>query len=332
MIDSGGFNKAFDGVRFVDLFSGIGAFRTALGSFGAECVFSSEIDEACRSVYEQNYGDAPAGDITKVKAGDIPSFDVLCAGFPCQSFTIAGTQLGFEDPRGMLFFQICRIAERHQPAILLLENVPNLLRHDKGETFRTIQSHLRKLGYDVYYDVLNASDFGIPQARRRVYMVCSKKGVLDGFEFPRPLQRDITLSDVLLPEKEVVRWKIALENRRPQLDRSPVARCRRTVRVGTVNGGGMGERIYHSNGHAATLTKSGGSVGSKTGLYLVGDVVRRLAPRECARISGFPESFQLHRSTAQAQMQFGNTIVVDVLQHIIQALVEQSVLGRRATA
>jgi DNA (cytosine-5)-methyltransferase 1 len=300
-----------------------------MDSFGAKCVFSCEIDDACRSVYEQNYGEVPAGDITQIKAGDIPDCDMLCAGFPCQSFTIAGTQLGFDDPRGKLFFELCRIAEHCQPALLLLENVPNLLSHNKGSTFRTVQAHLRRFGYDVFHDVLNASDFGVPQARKRVYMVCARQGMLDGFDFPRPFKTDIALADVLLPASETLRWNVALEDRRPILSRAPVARCRRPVRVGQVNGGGMGERIYHANGHAITLTRGGGSVGSKTGLYLVGDVVRRLAPRECARISGFPEAFKLHESAAQAQMQFGNTIVVDVIQHIIQALVAQGILGLR---
>ena len=324
MIDNSGLEKSLDGIRYIDLFAGIGAFRQAFDSFGAECVFTSEINEDCQLVYAQNYGDKPAGDITKIEAGAIPAFNVLCAGFPCQSFAIAGKQLGFDDPRGQLFFEICRIAEAHRPPLMILENVPNLLAHDNGETFRIVKAHLHDLDYDVAHEVLNASDFGVPQARRRVFLVCSRSG-LGRFEFPRPTKTDITLSDVLLSPEETSRWNVALENRRPVLSRNLVARCQRLVRVGTVNCGGMGERIYHANGHASTLTKGGGGVGSKTGLYLVGDVVRRLSPRECARISGFPETFQLHSNDREAQSQFGNSIVVDVLQHIIKALVEQGV-------
>lgn len=332
MINNVGLNESLSGIKYIDLFAGIGAFRQAMSSFGAECVFSSEIDNACRSVYEHNYKETPSGDITKIKAADIPPFDILCAGFPCQSFSISGRNLGFDDPRGMLFFELCRIAAHHRPAIMLLENVPHLLTHDNGKTFRIVETQLRDLGYAVYYKILNASDFGVPQSRKRVYMVCTRMGTLDSFDFPHPVNNDVVLSDVLLPEQDVAKWHVTIENRHPILNRNPVSRCRHTVRVGTVNRGRMGERIYHINGHAITLTKSGGSVGAKTGLYLVGDIVRRLAPRECARISGFPESFQMHKSDTQAQMQFGNTIIVDVLQHIIKSLVEQAHLGFRSVA
>ena len=204
MIDNSDLEKSLDGIRYIDLFAGVGAFRQAMDSFGAKCVFASEIDSDCQLVYAQNYGDKPAGDITKVKAGDIPAFNVLCAGFPCQSFAIAGKQLGFDDPRGKLFFEICRIAEAHLPPLMILENVPNLLVHDKGETFRIIKAHLHGLGYDVAHEVLNASDFGVPQARRRLFMVCSRTG-LGSFKFPRPIKMDITLADVLLSPEETSR-------------------------------------------------------------------------------------------------------------------------------
>jgi len=273
-----------------------------MDSFGAKCVFSSEIDDDCQSVYERNYGHKPTGDITKVDAGDIPAFDVLCAGFPCQSFTIAGKQLGFRDPRGQLFFEIVRIAEAPRPSRMLLENVPNLLTHDKGNTFRIVKGQLEGLGYVVDHAVLSASDFGVPQARKRVYIVCSRGQMLGQFQFPAPVKKDIALSDVLLPrQQQTLRWLVRVDERPHRLSRQPVARCQHTVCIGQINHGKMGERIYHPNGHAVTFCKSGGGRGSRTGMYLIDDEVRRLAPRECARASGFPETFQLHEHGAVAK-------------------------------
>ena len=321
-------NNLLAGISYIDLFSGIGAFRLAMNSFGAKCVFSSEIDEDCQLVYEKNYGERPAGDITTIKTSDIPPFDVLCAGFPCQPFALAGKQLGFHDPRGRLFFEIIRIAEAHRPPLMILENVPNLINHDEGNTFRSMKCRLVNAGYSVDHELLNASDFGVPQARRRVYIVCTLRGMIDEFRFPAPMKKDIALSDILLPREQTSKWIVHLKQRPHSLDRRPVPRCLRPVRIGKINGGSMGERIYHPNGHAITFCKSGGGCGGKTGMYLIDDVVRKLDPRECARASGFPETFQLHENSVIAQGQFGNSIVVDVLQHIIKVLIVQDVFQK----
>jgi len=156
---------------FSDLFAGIGGFRIALESFGGKCVFSSEWDHYAALTYEHNFGEEPTGDITKIDEKDIPYHDVLCAGFPCQAFSISGKQGGFNDTRGTLFFDIARIAKYHKPKVLLLENVKHLVRHDNGKTLSTITRVLFDIGYEVFYEILDASDFGIPQSRKRVFFV-----------------------------------------------------------------------------------------------------------------------------------------------------------------
>ena len=151
--------------RFIDLFAGIGGFRIALESFGANCVFSSEWDKYAQKVYEANFGELPEGDITQISENNIPNHDILCGGFTCQPFSISGKQKGCEDIRGTLFFDIARIVEYHQPKVLFLENVRNFETHDDGKTLKIVKATLRDLGYDVFHKVLNASYFGLPQNR-----------------------------------------------------------------------------------------------------------------------------------------------------------------------
>lgn len=173
-------------MRFIDLFCGIGGFHQALARLGMECVFACDKDEACRRSYEINYGVTPASDILGVDASTIPEFDLLCAGFPCQSFSKAGRRLGFGDDRGNLFFSICRIAEAKRPSYMILENVRNLASHDGGNTWRVIRESVEALGYDTYEEplILNALDFGVPQNRERVIVLCKHKS-LGGLP-PRP--------------------------------------------------------------------------------------------------------------------------------------------------
>ena len=230
------------GLKYIDLFCGIGGFRYALDSFDAECVFSSEIDEKASKVYQKNFCDMPQGDIRAIKECGILPHDILCAGFPCQAFSISGKQRGFEDDRGTLFFEIVRIASYHKPKLLLLENVANFARHDNGRTLKIVLETLKKIGYDVYYKILNASDYSVPQKR---------------------------------------------------------------------------ERIYFENGVAITLSAYGGGAGAKTGLYLINGRVRKLSPRECARLQGFPDSFIMDDSPSQSYKQFGNSIAIDVVQKIL---------------
>ena len=151
--------------KFIDLFAGIGGFRQGFEDVGFHCVFTSEMNLQCQQVYEANFGEKPFGDITKIRPADIPDFDILLGGFPCQPFSISGRKMGFEDTRGTLFFDICQIIDEKQPSIVVLENVKHLIHHDKGQTFDTILRSLMSLGYNVTHKILNAKDFGLPQNR-----------------------------------------------------------------------------------------------------------------------------------------------------------------------
>ncbi len=197
--------KAF---KFIDLFCGIGGFHQAMTSLGGKCVFACDIDADCRKTYEANYGIVPAGDITKIKAQDIPAHDVLCAGFPCQAFSKAGNRLGFEDStKGTLFFDICRIIEHHHPKYALLENVRNLASHDHGNTWKVIHGKLTELGYDLLPQpvIFSPHYVGIPQHRERVYIMCIRKdlGSIAPVTFDKRLQVPCKIGTILQPDNEI---------------------------------------------------------------------------------------------------------------------------------
>ena len=164
-------NKNLTGLKFIDLFAGLGGFRLAPESFGAECVYSNEWDKYAQEVYQMNFGDNPEGDITLVDENSVPDHDILCAVFPCQTFSISGKQKSFEDSRGTLFFDVARIVKAKNPKVVFTENVKNFASHDNGNTLKVVRNTMVDLGYDFYSDVLNSLDFGIPQKRERIYMV-----------------------------------------------------------------------------------------------------------------------------------------------------------------
>ena len=329
--------SALSNLTFIDLCAGIGGFRLALDSFGAKCVFTSEWDEHSQKVYKENFEDEVAGDITKIKEEDIPKHDILCAGFPCQAFSISGKQQGFDDARGTLFFDVARIVKHHQPKILLLENVKNFETHNNGETLQTVKQILEEktllnLGYSIFYQVLNASNYGIPQKRQRIYILGFRNDLgITNFDFPKPVRtcpkiKDLTLSDKETEKYIIKRTDIILDDARKIEGNIKGSIINKAFRIGTVSKGGQGERIYHENGHAITLSAYGGGVGAKTGLYLINGKIRKLAPRECARLMGFPEEFKISQSKTQAYKQFGNSVVVDVLQYILQEICNQKIL------
>ncbi|GAA5819281.1 MAG: DNA (cytosine-5-)-methyltransferase [Methanobrevibacter sp. CfCl-M3] len=318
------YKNSLDKIKFIDLFCGIGGFRLALESFGAECVYSIDIDKHACSTYKLNFGDYPLGDITKEDVEKIPYHDILCAGFPCQAFSISGKQKGFDDTRGNLFFDIARIVGYHKPKILLLENVKNLKKHDKGNTFRTIKNTLNELEYNVYFDIINASKYDIPQSRERIYLICIRKDLDNhNFHFPQQLNVNTSLNDILIDENECEEYII---NKKYVLDEKKIKKYKkiapRPLRVGTVNKGGQGDRIYLPNGHAITLSAEGGGTGAKTGLYLVNNVVRKLHPRETARLMGFPDSFKFNPSVSQSHKQFGNSVIINIIQYLIKKIVD----------
>ena len=309
--------KYLEGMTFIDLFAGIGGFRLALESLGAKCVYSNEWDKAAQDVYFSNFGDIPEGDITKVDEKTIPSHDILCAGFPCQAFSISGKQRGFEDSRGTLFFDVARIVKEKMPKIVFMENVKNFASHDGGRTLEVVKATMEELGYVFFQRVLNAVNYGIPQKRERIYMVCFRKdlGITD-FSYPKPFKLTKHVEDFLLNDESAVKNLYVIRSDTYYNGIEDDSYSDKPIRLGIVNKGGQGERIYSTKGIAITLSAYGGGIFSKTGGYLINGKPRKLHPRECARLMGFPDSYRIAKNMNQAYKQFGNSVVIDVLQYI----------------
>lgn len=300
--------------KTIDLFAGIGGIRLGFETFGCKNVFSSEWDKYARMMYEANFNEIPFGDINDIAPADIPDHDILLAGFPCQPFSIAGKGLGFADTRGTLFFNIEAILQAKKPEAFLLENVKRLTTHDNGNTFAVILEKLHKLGYTVYYKVLNSLDFGIPQKRERIYIVGFKHPIQ--FNFPKPLGYYKPLSEVLEKEEDVPASYFLSEQMRQK----------RFSALKTIP---PQPSIWHENigGNISPLPyscalRAGGSYN-----YLVVNGERRLTSREMLRLQGFPDSFIINIPYSQARKVAGNSVSVPVIQAIagkmIKALNEQ---------
>lgn len=265
---------------FIDLFAGIGGIRLGFESVGGKCVFASEIDaDACKT-YAANFGDCPHGDIRKISAEQIPDFDILLGGFPCQAFSIIGKKSGFDDETsGTLFFEIERILTAKRPPAFMLENVRNLTAHDCGKTFRVIIEHLTRLGYHVYYKVLNALDYGLPQKRERIIIVGFLQAV--NFNFPKPLAQRKTLADIL--EENVARRYYVNEN----------IRASRLARLKDKNF--PKPYISHENVSKSVTPHeycSALRTGASANYILINDE-RRPTEREMLRLQGFPDDFKI---------------------------------------
>ena len=310
--------------RFIDLFCGIGGFRLAMESIGGVCVFSSDKSKRARQTYLVNFKEIPAGDITKVDTASIPPFDVLCAGFPCQPFSMAGKKRGFEDEKGQLFFEIIRIVKHHKPKVLFMENVAHLIKHDSGGTFQVITDTLDSLGYDVHYKVLKASDYGVAQIRRRIYLVCFRKDLKINFSFPEPTYESTAVEDFLekdVDEKYFIDTSLVTFYKRDIKDR-----VLDTYRIGYVNTLGQGKRVYSIKGASPTFVVSFRGPCGSTEAYLINGRVRRLTPTEAKRILGFPESFLFPVTDTKALELLGNSVAVPVLKLIANQIAATGVL------
>ena len=296
--------------KFIDLFAGIGGIRLGFESVGGRCVFSSEFDEDACKTYEANFHEHPSGDITKIAASDIPDFDILLGGFPCQAFSIIGKKEGFSNETcGTLFFEIERILKEKKPRAFLLENVKNLKSHDNGNTYKVIRTHLQCLGYNVYESVLNSLDYGVPQKRERIYIV----GFMDNvsFCFPEaiPVAERKTLSDVLEPnvaEKYYVRPKI----RESRLQRIKDKNYPKPY-------------ISHEN-MAGSITPHPYSsclrAGASANYILINDE-RRPTEREMLRLQGFPDSYKIVLPYGKVKKQCGNSVSVPVIAAIAKQMI-----------
>lgn len=307
---------------FIDLFAGIGGIRTAFESAGCKCIFSSEWDKFSQKTYEANFGECPSGDITKITTSEIPSHHILVGGFPCQPFSMAGIskknslgrESGFKDKtQGTLFFEVVRIAEQKQPAVIFLENVKNITHHEDGKTFKIILSALDEIGYDVQYEVINAAGY-VPQQRKRTYIVAFRKDLClpDWFEFPYGYNNGKTINDILekdVPEKytlsdDMYGCLVKHANRHKE------------------NGNGFGFGLVKLNGYTRTLLARYYKDGSEILIPQNGKNPRRLTPRECARLMGFNDSFKIPVSDTQAYKQFGNSVVVPLITVMAKRIVE----------
>ena len=305
---------------FIDLFAGIGGFRMALQNLGGKCVFSSEWDKAAQQTYRLNYGDIPFGDITKQEIQKLipKKFDILCAGFPCQPFSRAGVsarnflglQHGFDHPtQGNLFFEIIKIAAKHKPEVLFLENVKNLKSHDGGNTFATIERMIKEIGYAFFSKIINA-ETEVPQRRERTYMICFKNPHID-FEFPEFGGDKKRLGDFLesnVSESYTISDAMWSGHKK---------RSKRNKDRGTGFTVSLADLSKPSNTIVARYYKDG----KECLLPQLDKNPRMLTPRECARLQGFPETFKFHPSKKSAYQQFGNSVAVPVIQKIGQQIV-----------
>lgn len=308
---------------FIDNFGGIGGFRLGLKRWGLECVFACDKDPRCRATYLLNHGILPAPDIYRVREEQVPPHDIACYGIPCQAWSKSGSRGGKSDPRGVLHLEMLRLVGHHRPKVVLAENVPQFLSLDGGPAFCEIVAALEGWGYAVSYEVLNASGFGVPQNRERLYIVAIRKDCLrQAFRFPAPAENNVELASVLEPPRATYRSATNIkEYRRVAPDKVRWDKIGKgLIKIGCVNDDTQGDRIYSPRGHSVTLTASTGGWGAGMGLYEVNGVIRRLTPREAARCMGFPESYRFLCAPRIAGSQLGNAVVVNVVTAIVEQL------------
>jgi len=279
-------------MTFIDLFAGIGGFHIGMSNAGAKCVFASEINKYARITYKENfYKDIPEvfnnnlfnEDITKIEPKDIPEFDIICGGFPCQPFSQAGLKKGFDDDRGNLFFNIAKIIKEKQPKAFFLENVRGLLKHDNEKTFTTIKNILtNELGYSLYYKIIKASEFGLPQNRPRIFIVGFKDDTLNSFEFPKPIPLEMTMSDI---------WE---------------GECSKKIGF-TLRVGGRGSPITDRRNWDS---------------YLVDGEVKKLTSIQGKKMQGFPEYFSFPVSETQAMKQLGNSVAIPAIEATAKQIIQ----------
>ena len=319
--------------KFIDLFSGIGGFRQGFAEQGFECVFSSEMNSHAQDMYYENFGEKPFGDITQIKEFEIPKFDILLAGFPCQPFSIAGGKKGFNDTRGTLFFDISRIIKYHAPKVVVLENVKHFKNHDKGKTLKTVLKTLKDMGYSTNWALLNAKDFGVPQNRERTIIVGAKNSI--EFDFSK-LKRTTSpkVSDILEPHRDDFEY---LDESEYTLIQTPKKQLSGLIFSGyrnkKIRKNGVREntehlsrvhkqpnRIYSSEGTYPTLSSQ-----EPTGRYFIyhNGKVRKLTLFECYRLMGFPDNFKKIGATSKQYNRVGNSIVVPMVVEIAREVNNQ---------
>jgi DNA (cytosine-5)-methyltransferase 1 len=336
-------------IQYIDLFCGLGAFHTAFqSSTKFKCVLACDIDEGIRNIYKSNYGIYPCSDIRAIDVNTMPNFDLLCAGFPCQPFSIAGKGKGFDDKeKGNLFYEILKIIDAKTPKMCILENVKNLKTHDNGNTYKTIETELVKRNYIITSKIINSADYGSPQARQRIFIIATKD---KPFVIPSPIKITNPVSTIIdktyiKDELNRTRYTLKAKNMKTKIDTSkphilfdvfPVLSPEKKKlldeakakleKLGTNpsildKGGRQGERVYDINAVGVTICASSGGPGAKTGLYKVGDTIRRLNVIETLGMFGFPNDYKFPNITNEdALFYLGNSIVVNVPLTFVPAI------------
>lgn len=310
--------------KFIDLFAGIGGIRMAFQNLGGKCVFTSEWDTYSKKTYDANFGEVPFGDITKIDENEIPDHDILLGGFPCQPFSIAGVSKknalgrahGFlDETQGTLFFDVARIIKHKMPKAFMLENVKNLVSHDKGKTFTIIKETLKELGYSIHFKVLDGQHF-VPQHRERIIIVGFNNNVFNGeetFEFPKMGDTKFAVRDIL---EDIVDPKYTLSDKLWNY-------LQEYAKKHKAKGNGFGFGLTNLDGISRTMSARYYKDGAEILIPQDGLNPRRLTPRECARLQGFPDSFIIPVSDNQAYKQFGNSVVTPLIQAVGKNIIKE---------
>jgi DNA (cytosine-5)-methyltransferase 1 len=313
---SGSFDNRFgsfwgekQSLTFVDLFCGIGGFHSAAAQLGLKCLFACDIDVDCRRIYKHNYRIDPASDICGISAESVPDHDILCAGFPCQPFSIIGTGGGFADARGTLFFELAKVIKAKQPSAFVLENVRQLASHNRGKTLARILEILRDLGYWVEHKILNALHFGLPQKRERILIVGFRRETTEiaGFDWPTGIAPMTPLAQIL--------------------EKKPDPRCFVSDRIRRKRHAAHKPKvtpsIWHENkaGNISSHPFSCALRAAASYNYLLVNGERRLTPREMLRLQGFPESFEIIGNDSQIRKQAGNSVPVPMVRAVLEKVI-----------
>ena len=308
--------------KIIDLFAGVGGIRLGFEKVfksDASFVFSSEIDKYAQITYNANFGEVPHGDITKITPQEIPSFDILLGGFPCQPFSNAGLKKGFDDTRGTLFFDIARIIEYHKPKVVFLENVKGFKNHDKGNTFKVVKGTLEELGYKVFSEVLNAKHFGLTQNRERIYIIAFLDNDIN-FKFPKKLNKQVKVGDILdnkVDDKYTISDKLWAGHQRRKLEHK-------------AKGNGFGYSMFnHDSEYTSTLSARYYKDGSEVLIEQKNKNPRKISPREAGRLQGFPNDFKIVVSDTQAYKQFGNSVAVPVIEELAKNILKEISANRK---
>lgn len=319
-------------LKMIDLFAGIGGIRIAFEENGVKCVKSSEIDKYACETYKMNFNDEPLGDITQIQPEDLPEFDILTGGFPCQPFSLAGLRKGFEDTRGTLFFEVARLIEAKKPKAFFLENVEGIVNHDGGNTLRVIENTLTQLGYSFQWKVMNACDYGIPQNRKRWYCVGFRKDLRVFFEglnnenkiiyrFPSKCDLRYTVNDVVeegLYEEYAI-TEICQKNIEKFYEKYIESGKCKKENVILANEIRPSRCNFRSDGISPCLTAKMGTGGNNVPVYV--QKMRKLTEKECLKIMGFPDWYRIAPNCMHSYKQIGNSVVVTIISELAKEMV-----------